>query len=35
VLNALDAIGYRGLVGLEYKPRRCTEDGLGWLAAYR
>jgi hydroxypyruvate isomerase len=35
VLSALDAIGYRGLVGLEYKPRRCTEDGLGWLAAYR
>ena len=35
VLKALDATGYRGLVGLEYKPRARTEDGLGWLSNYR
>ncbi|MCW5692609.1 MAG: TIM barrel protein [Pseudolabrys sp.] len=35
LLKALDAIGYRGFIGLEYKPRARTEDGLGWLAAYR
>lgn len=29
--RALDAIGYRGFVGLEYKPRGRTEDGLGWI----
>jgi hydroxypyruvate isomerase len=28
---ALDAIGYRGPIGLEYKPRARTEDGLGWM----
>jgi hydroxypyruvate isomerase len=29
----LDAIGYRGWVGCEYKPRTTTVDGLGWHAA--
>jgi hydroxypyruvate isomerase len=29
----LDAIGYRGWVGCEYKPRTATVDGLGWHAA--
>jgi len=28
----LDAIGYDGLVGAEYRPRGRTEDGLGWFA---
>jgi 2-dehydrotetronate isomerase len=32
ILNELDLIGYGGLVGLEYRPRGRTEDGLGWLA---
>lgn len=31
VLAALDARGWKGLVGLEYKPRGRTEDGLGWM----
>lgn len=33
IFEALDAIGYRGLVGLEYKPRGRTEDGLRWMKA--
>jgi hydroxypyruvate isomerase len=28
----LDAIGYRGWIGCEYKPKAATEDGLGWRA---
>ncbi len=31
VLRALDASGYAGWVGLEYKPAARTEDGLGWI----
>ena len=31
VLGALDARGWDGLVGLEYKPRGRTEDGLVWM----
>jgi hydroxypyruvate isomerase len=33
IFEALQGIGYDGLVGLEYKPRGRTEDGLGWLQA--
>ena len=29
----LDAIGYRGWIGCEYKPRTSTIEGLGWHAA--
>src|SRR3954468_6502299 len=29
----LDAIGYRGWIGCEYKPRTTTVEGLGWHAA--
>lgn len=35
IFKTLDTIGYRGFVGLEYKPRGLTEDGLRWLSAYR
>jgi len=35
IFSALDAIGYQGFVGLEYKPRGPTEDGLTWMAQYR
>jgi hydroxypyruvate isomerase len=30
----LDAIGYDGWVGCEYKPRTTTADGLEWLARH-
>ncbi|MXU66035.1 hydroxypyruvate isomerase family protein [Oceanomicrobium pacificus] len=32
--RALDAGGYGGVVGLEYKPAGDTEAGLGWRDAY-
>lgn len=31
VLDALDARGWDGFIGLEYKPRSRTEEGLVWL----
>ncbi|MBP2228791.1 hydroxypyruvate isomerase [Azospirillum agricola] len=31
----LDAVGYGGWVGCEYKPKTVTGDGLGWFAPYR
>ena len=34
-LDTLEAAGYRGHVGLEYKPSGTTEDSLGWLAQER
>jgi len=30
----LDAIGYDGWIGCEYKPKAGTVDGLGWRAAH-
>lgn len=33
VFDALDASGYDGWIGCEYKPRTTTSEGLGWLAA--
>lgn len=35
VFAALDALGYDGWIGCEYKPRTTTEEGLGWFAAGR
>lgn len=35
VLRALDALGYQGHVGLEYRPAAGTLPGLSWLASYR
>ncbi len=35
VFGELDAMGYRGFVGCEYKPRAGTVEGLGWFAPYR
>ncbi len=34
LLQRLDALGYSGWVGAEYKPKGRTEDGLGWLRAW-
>jgi 2-dehydrotetronate isomerase len=35
LFDQLDALGYDGWVGCEYRPRGRTEDGLGWFAPYR
>lgn len=34
LLDVLDRLGYKGHVGLEYKPRTTTAAGLGWAAKY-
>ena len=34
LIERLDALGYDGWIGAEYRPRGRTEDGLGWLRAY-
>jgi hydroxypyruvate isomerase len=31
VFKTLDALGYDGWIGCEYKPRTTTQEGLGWL----
>ncbi|MEO0620751.1 MAG: 2-oxo-tetronate isomerase [Pseudomonadota bacterium] len=35
LMAELDASGYDGWVGCEYRPAGLTEDGLGWLERYR
>ena len=35
VFDRLDAMGFRGWIGCEYRPAGPTEDGLGWFAPYR
>lgn len=35
LFDRLDALGYTGWVGCEYRPRAGTSDGLGWFAPYR
>ena len=34
VFAAIDAAGWEGWIGAEYKPRGRTEDGLAWGAPY-
>jgi 2-dehydrotetronate isomerase len=34
IFALIDRSAYAGYVGCEYKPRRRTEDGLGWAAAF-
>ncbi|MGQ9365047.1 hydroxypyruvate isomerase [Azospirillum sp. ST 5-10] len=35
VFAAIDAMGYEGWIGAEYKPAAGTSAGLGWFAPYR
>jgi hydroxypyruvate isomerase len=35
LFNLMDELGYAGWVGCEYRPAGRTEDGLGWLNAWR
>lgn len=35
LIAAIDCMGYSGYIGAEYRPRGTTEQGLGWLAAFR
>jgi hydroxypyruvate isomerase len=35
LFKAIDAAGYKGWIGCEYKPAGKTEEGLGWLKPYR
>jgi hydroxypyruvate isomerase len=30
----IDALGYQGWIGCEYKPKSTTIEGLGWLRKY-
>jgi hydroxypyruvate isomerase len=34
LFRAIDAAGYKGWVGCEYKPAAKTEDGIGWMKPY-
>ena len=35
LFKAIDAAGYKGWIGCEYKPAGKTEDGLGWVKSCR
>ena len=35
LFDALDAMGYRGFVGCEYRPEAGTLEGLGWFSPYK
>ncbi|MFG1360838.1 hydroxypyruvate isomerase [Xanthobacter pseudotagetidis] len=35
LFEAIDAMGYDGWIGAEYKPRTITDEGLGWFAPYK
>ncbi|KVK80757.1 MULTISPECIES: 2-oxo-tetronate isomerase [Burkholderia] len=34
LFQLIDALGYDGWIGCEYRPRAGTSEGLGWLAPY-
>ena len=34
LIPAIDAMGYDGFIGAEYRPRTTTDDGLGWMTAF-
>jgi hydroxypyruvate isomerase len=35
LFKAIDAAGYKGWIGCEYRPAGMTEEGLGWMEPYR
>lgn len=35
LFQAIDAAGYKGWIGCEYRPAGQTEDGLKWMEAFR
>ncbi len=35
LFDLLDALGFEGFVGCEYRPKAGTSDGLGWLRRYQ
>jgi len=35
LIAEIDRLGYTGFIGAEYRPRGPTQDGLGWLEAFR
>lgn len=35
LFERIDASGYTGWIGCEYRPRGITEDGLGWFQPYK
>ncbi len=35
LFDFIDAIGYQGWIGCEYKPQAGTHEGLGWFTDYR
>jgi hydroxypyruvate isomerase len=35
LFKSIDAAGYKGWIGCEYKPAGKTEDGLGWIQPFR
>ena len=35
LLRAIDALGYDGWIGCEYKPTTTTSAGLSWMDPYR
>ena len=34
LFQLIDALGYEGWIGCEYRPKGATSEGLGWLSAY-
>jgi hydroxypyruvate isomerase len=34
LFDVIDALGYEGWIGCEYKPKAGTSEGLGWLRSY-
>ncbi len=34
ILDTLDKMGYKGYIGMEYKPSGLTEDSLSWVTKY-